>query len=291
MKAYFYPLLFFLVSFSSNADPSTVFDKFNNSKRQKIEKFGNQNLNTYSGHVFYPFGGPDVTFPLLMFPNLAVLTLIGLESTEVPQSTTPELDDDARNNLVDLYKRSFFITRKMVSSLKNNVAMLILQQLVNLKATEITVTSIESKENAVEFECMYNGKKRTIRYYKKSLSNRYIDQEFLVSLTPINVVFFKAASYLPHQDYFSDFEDFIFQNAEVIVQDSTGIPFKKLQGNDWDITLYGQYEKPYKFEGADKQTDYRDYSRSLNNPKLEFAFGYGFPYVPSNILVAKKAKA
>lgn len=289
MKSYSYLFLFCLAAFGiSNAYSGPAFDKFNSSKREKLESFGKQNLNSYSGHVFYPFGGPDVTFPLLMFPNLSTLTLVGLEPTEVPKSTIPELDNAAWRNLADLYNRSFFITEQMASGLKNNVAVLILQQLVNLGATEISVSAIEGKDNAVQIECSYNGKKRTIRYYKASLDNKQIDQQFLESLKPINVVMFKAASYLPHKDNFSKFQDFIFKNVEVIVQDSTGIPFRKLKNNNWDITLHGQYEEPYKFPGADKQTDYRDYSRSLNNQKLEFAFGYGFPYVPSNVLVAKK---
>lgn len=191
VKLYRYIFLAFLASLTiSSVYSSPVFDKFNRLKKDKIVNFGKQNLSSYSGHVFYPFGGPDVTFPLLMFPNLSTLTLVGLEPTEVPKSTVPELDDAAWSNLADLYKRSFFITKQMASGLKNNVAVLILQQLINLGATDITVSKIEGKDNAVQIECLYNDTTRTIRYFKAELDNKHIDQQFLESLKTINVVLF-----------------------------------------------------------------------------------------------------
>ena len=263
-----------------------LLERFKNNQQQQLQEFGNRNLNDFSGHVFYPFGGPDVTYPLLMFPNLVTLTLMGLEPAEAIESSSVELDSSALSNLSSLYKRSFFITDQMASGLKN-VAALVLKQLENLGASDITVKAIEGRTNAVQIKCSYNGKERTIRYYKAGLDNSQINIEFLKTLEPFDVVFFKAASYLPHQKSFSIFRSFVLQNVPTFVQDSTGIPYQYLKDN-FDLTLYGQYLKPYKFPGGFEQTKFRKYSEEINNPKLNFSFGYGGGFVPTNILVAKR---
>ena len=284
--SYFFVVCFTLLA-GNGLYCGPFFDKFNSNTRQKLEEFGNKNLNEFGGHVFYPFGGPDVTYPLVMFPNLVTLTLVGLEPVMVPESAVVELDNSALSNLSSLYKRSFFITDQMALGLRD-VAALILKQLENLGATDITVKAIEGKENSVQIKCTYNGKERTIRYYKADLSNSQIDIEFLQTLKPLDVVFFKAASYLPHQKNFSKFREFVLENASNFVQDSTGVPYEYLNKDKFDLTLHGQYLKPYKFPGGFEQNSFRKYSEELSNALLSFSFGYGGGYVPTNVLVAKK---
>lgn len=258
---------------------------FPSDKQQKLQEFAKNNLAEFSGHVFYPFGGPDVTYPLLMFSELSCLTLIGLEPAEEPESIEVKLDDGALSNLSSLYKRSFFITDQMASGVRN-VAALILKQLENLEATNITVRSIACRDNAVKFKFIFNGKERTIHYYKAGLDNSQIDIDFLNSLDSINVVFFKAASYLPHKRKFSKFRNFVLKNFENFVQDSTGIPYEYLK-DKFDLTLHGRYLKTYRFPGGFEQLSFRKYSEELNKQELSFSFGYGGGFVPTNILVAK----
>ena len=283
--SYFFVVCFTLLA-GNGLYGGPFFDKFNSCTRQKLEEFGDKNLSEFSGHVFYPFGGPDVTYPLVMFPNLSSLTLVGLEPTSVPESIIPELDSASWSNLASLYKRSFFITDQMALGLKS-VAALILKQLENLGATDITVKGIDGRENAVQIKCTYNGKERTIRYYKADLIDFQIDIEFLQSLKPLDVVFFKAASYLPHQKMFSKFREFVLDNASNFVQDSTGVPYEYLK-DKFDLTLHGQYLMPYRFPGGFEQNSFRKYSEELCSALLNFSFGYGGGYVPTNVLVAKK---
>ncbi len=282
MRVIFYWILLGLATLYAGP----MLDKFKNNQQQQLQEFGHSHLENFSGHVFYPFGGPDVTYPLLMFPNLATLTLMGLEPAEVTESSSVVLDSSALSNLTSLYRRSFFITDQMASGLKN-VAALVLKQLENLGATEITIKAIEGRTNAVQIKCIYSGKERLISYYKAGLDNSQIDLAFLKSLKPVDVVFFKAASYLPHQKSFSIFRSFVLENVTTFVQDSTGIPYLYLKDN-FELTLYGQYLKPYKFPGGFEQTKFRKYSEELNKPKLNFSFGYGGGFVPTNILVARR---
>jgi hypothetical protein len=263
-----------------------VFDGFKSKQQQLLQEFGSQNLKDFKGHVFYPFGGPDVTYPLLMFPDLDTLTLVGLERAVATEASLAVLDNRALSNLSSLYKRSFFITDQMQSGL-TNVTPLIVKQLENLGATEIKVAPVEAKANAVQIKCMYNAKERTIHYYKTNLDNNHIDMQFLKGLNRIDVAFFKAASYLPHQKNFSLFRRFVLENVQNFVQDSTGVPYEHLK-TSFDLNLYGQYLKPYKFPGGFEQNSLRKYSESLNKPKLSFSFGYGGGFVPTNVLVAKR---
>ncbi|MBP9829046.1 MAG: hypothetical protein KBD04_03320 [Proteobacteria bacterium] len=263
-----------------------LLEKFKEKQQPNLVEFGTRYLQNVGPHVFYPFGGPDVTYPLLLFPNFEILTLMGLEPAKPVEETPVSLDDDALSNLSSLYRRSFFITDQMASGVRN-VATVILKQLENLGATDITIQAIDGKKNAVQVKFAYNDKTRIIRYYKAGLDNDQIDLEFLSSLKPFDVVLFKAASYLPHQKKFKVFRNFMLENAKVFVQDSTGIPYEYLK-NDFELDLHGQYLMPYKFPGGFEQLNFKEYSKTLNNPVLNICFGYGCNKVPTNILIASR---
>lgn len=262
-----------------------LLDNFKEKQQPCLVEFGNKYLQNVGDHVFYPFGGPDITYPLLLFPNFEMLTLMGLEPVE-PVEYPVALDSDALSNLSSLYRRSFFITDQMASGVRN-VATLILKQLENLGATDITIQAIDNKTNAVQIKFTYNSKDRTIRYYKAGLDNDQIDLTFLGTLKPFDVVLFKAASYLPHQKKFKKFRNFMLENAKTFVQDSTGIPYQYLKDN-FILDLHGRYLMPYKFPGGFEQLNFREYSEMQNNPALDICFGYGCKKVPTNILIATR---
>jgi hypothetical protein len=276
-------ILYLLILHPLKAGP--LLDAFNQNQRPALEAFAKQNFEQVTGHIFYPFGGPDITYPLVLFPNLDSITLMGLESAELITDFPVTLNNAGLSNLSSLYKRSFFITDQMASG-HINVTAMILKQIENLGGTEVNVSSAYvDRKNAVKITFTYNGKKRTVQFIKTSLDNKGIDIKLLKSLEPFDVVFFKAASYLPHQNNFSAFRKLILENARMIVQDSTGIPYKYLK-DDFELNLHGQYLAPYKFPGGFEQQDYRCYSESLNKEKLSFCFGYGCRFVPTNILIA-----
>jgi len=263
-----------------------LFDNFKAKQQPNLVEFGNKYLKNVGPHVFYPFGGPDVTYPLLMFPDFETLTLMGLEPAQPVDDFPVELDNQSLSNLSSLYKRSFFITDQMASGVRN-VTTIILKQLENLGATNIAVKAIYGKSNAVQLTFTYNDKQRFIRYYKSGLDNDQINLEFLASLKPFDAVLFKAASYLPHQKKFKTFRNFMLENANIFVQDSTGIPFEFLKDR-FTLDLHGQYLMPYKFPGGFEQLSFKAYSESLNKPALNVCFGYGCRKVPTNILIARK---
>jgi len=62
--------------------------------------------------------------------------------------------------------------------------------------------------------------------------------------------FIKSASYMMHHDRkdlsFEKVRNLILSKSKSIFQDDTGVPFRHINQKDWDITVYGTYEKPIK---------------------------------------------
>ncbi len=72
---------------------------------------------------------------------------------------------------------------------------------------------------------------------------------FLNNMRECNT-FIKSASYMMHHDRkdlsFKKVRNLILSKSKSIFQDDTGVPFKYVNQEDWDITVYGTYEKPIK---------------------------------------------
>lgn len=87
-------------------------------------------------------------------------------------------------------------------------------------------------------------------------------------------IMMKAAVYLFHRQSQYEGARYLLENAEVIVQDDSGIPYRYYDRRKWDITLYGTYLAPLPGMAVYPQRDlilaYRRGSR-----RLPFAYGYG----------------
>ena len=84
------------------------------------------------------------------------------------------------------------------------------------------------------------------RYVKYKNSNLLA---FLNNMRECNT-FIKSASYMMHHDRkdlsFEKVRNLILSKSRSIFQDDTGVPFRHINQKDWDITVYGTYEKPIK---------------------------------------------
>jgi hypothetical protein len=244
---------------------------FKNYTKPQLELYGKQHLDDVGGHLFYPFGGPDVTFPLLMFPNINKITLVGLEpinhSLSTPITTLTRHEKDMINLL---YLRSFFVTEEMTDN-SANIPVIITEQINNIGGT-IKKIDYDNKKLSIDLE--FNGRDMSILYLQHNLSNSLIDTNLLSGNGVIDATMFKAASYIPHSPLLSKFRNYVLDNSNVIVQDSTGIPFDEIDQEKNDIELFGQYNGPYKFDGFE-QNKFKEYSKKINNPPLSFCYGYG----------------
>jgi hypothetical protein len=106
-------------------------------------------------------------------------------------------------------------------------------------------------------------------------------------------VLLKSASYLLHGDHFRAVRKELLANADVIVEDDTGLPYKMIKDKGFDISLFGQYEQPVKlFEGRYQSDLDAAYALSGNSEPLPFPFGYNWRKGgKSGLLLAQRVAA
>ena len=102
-----------------------------------------------------------------------------------------------------------------------------------------------------------------------------------------NVTYFKAASYLMHDDGFSQAREFFLNRSRVIVQDDSGIPFRHF-GQGWSLRFYGNYERPIELFAKHQQEDLRQAYATNPTAPLDFGTGYDVNQWAGNLLVAIK---
>jgi hypothetical protein len=290
---------------------------------QRFQASELDNPRTRRRVLLYPFGGPDVLNPLVLFPHNPTYILIGLEPVgNLPneselRSNLDRLLGSMRESLSSLFERSFFITREMDRSLRGQMFSGVLPdvvvQLVRLDAEILSISAVHVAEGGVAapwdrtkvnaravrnrgVEILFRRAgapaPQRLFYYSVNLGPVLAhNRAFLTYLdrTAPFVTFFKATSYMPHEKDFRAVRDKVLSTSEVVLQDDSGLPYACYQSADWALQLYGEYEKPYGSFHFREQPDLR---RAYGTPgaakPLEFRIGYGFSKVPSNLLLARR---
>ncbi len=105
---------------------------------------------------------------------------------------------------------------------------------------------------------------------------------FLNNMRECNT-FIKSASYMMHHDRkdlsFKNIRNIILSKSKSIFQDDTGVPFRYVNQEKWDVTVYGTYEKPIKdFDRWSfmMQEDLNSFYKNSKNHggNLPFSLGY-----------------
>lgn len=240
--------------------------------------------------VFYPFGGADLLYPLLLFPDAKIYVLVGLETLGAQLSD--ETIDSAFQKLDSLLRRSFFVTSTMAKSFNKTVGVRsILELQIRLMGGKILKdTSLISEDpNALSLTFEWQGQTKTVYYLKKDLTNNLDNLfDFLTKHNVSDVCMFKSSSYCPHQKLFADLRARILNHFSFIVQDDTGIPLRNLA--NFDVELLGRYTSPYgvEFSGFQQNDLKKMYATRKNIPTLKFCFGYGCGRVQANLVVARR---
>ena len=271
--------------------------------------------------LFYPFGGPDIMTAQTLFPKASTYVLVGLE----PPGTLPdarELQASAqsylpklRSSLGSILSKSFFVTREMDRQLRGQSADGLLPvMLIELVRNGNTVRGLryitleaggrwinrEAGEPGindgvvVEFASTDNAVHRLV-YFSVNLHNdKYTANSafhhFVANLGP-RAAMFKSTSYMPHRDEFSLIRTQVLEQADSVVQDDSGIPYRFFEPANWEVKLYGAYEQPYGSFKYRRQEDLRDaFTDPAHVSELPFSIGYGFGRMKSNLLVARRRR-
>jgi hypothetical protein len=274
--------------------------------------------------VFYFFGGPDALSPLAYFPDAPVYILDGLEpvgSIASPQSLTPEAITEGLDNLRKssevILSFGHFITKDMRAELDRTgfrgVLPVISAFLALAGADIISVDYIGiSPSGALQnFGNAYAGGKGYLPGFK-IVFRRHAASPQTLYYVQANVVddslksndallrwvssfgmgnsYLKAASYLPHEPYFSRIRNFILQHSGAILQDDSGIPFRFLNNGEWNLWLFGTYTGTLDIFRKYYQPDLQATFASAQVTPLAFGTGYKWRQGESNLLLAVRAQ-
>lgn len=254
------------------------------------------------GTIYYPFGGPDLLHVSAMFPQARTYALMGLE----PVGEVPPLESLPPGEVLaalDAFRQStrtqlqvgYFITKDMRSDLERSalrgVTPILLSTVAMLGGEIESVNAISAGGNpGVELQ-YYDaaGMRHTAYYVAGDLSNSGFKggyQQWVAGLGG-KAAYFKAASYLMHDDRFSQARNFFLSQSRGVLQDDSGIPFRYFT-QDWSFRFYGNYERPIELFAGHQQDDLKQ--AFATNPKSPLTFGSGYHtnYSEANLLLAVK---
>jgi len=278
--------------------------------------------------VFYPFGGPDALTATLYFPHSPDYVLVGLEPSGTLPSATEIKKKDQRTFLGSLrvsmaseIGHSFFVTREMDREFRGQVTdgllVPVLHELVRTghrilgfrymrldengkvigRAADYHVPGkIGNKGFEIEYQDEGGPASSTIHrlsYFTVNLSDEYLrqDKPFMTYVANHKgvVTLLKATSYMPHHADFSMIRTAVMEQSTAILQDDSGIPYRFFAAGGWDVRLFGEYTKPYGSFRWMEQSDLRK-AFELGAKPLPVPVGYGYRRIPSNLLMAERAK-
>lgn len=223
--------------------------------------------------VFYPFGGPDATYPRALFQDCNDFMLAGLEPAggamlfaDLRHPHRARLVRRTRAALKSLLERGYFVTAALkrdtapenlggvlpllVAQLARSDAQILRIEAVAFGASgDVERAALRADGSAQAVVVTYHevgeeGRHRRLWYFQQDLRNTIWRETRLaawLSRQKRILGFFKAASYLPHSADFSELTEFILQRSAEILQDDTGIAFGRFAGSIWHRSAYGTY--------------------------------------------------
>ena len=280
--------------------------------RKWMDSISSENINDTS-LLFYPFSGADFLHAYYLFPEANDYVLMAQEKIgDIPDINSMNSDevenylDAVDQSLMDIYKRSYFITMRMINDTRtggelNGLLPLFYwfiartdHEIINVSSVFVDSSSVlkekpmntKSPTNRIEgvkfiFRKVGSNKVKSMTYFNCDISNDgFIEnpefKKYLNSVRPVNS-FIKSASYLMHYSTFSDIRKIVQQKSQSILEDDTGIPYKYFDDLEWDINLFGSYVMPVKdFSQSRFQKDLSEaYSeKGVYKGKLPFSLGY-----------------
>ena len=274
--------------------------------------------------LLYPFSGPDFLNAYTFFPAHGRYvffslerpgTLPDLESVTVVQFN--KLLQDVRSAFRDIFERNYFITSYMTKQLttpwlRGSVpVMATMMALMNRRIVRIEPLDLfpelthaydepEARQPRVrlravriEFASPNSAGAQQLYYVSLDASDKALEfyPDFLtwVSQYKPATVLLKSASYLLHDNQFAKTRAMLLDAANVVVQDDTGIPYRFISQNPWQVKLYGRYHRPIRPMTYGYQKDLETaYNSRQEQAPLPFPFGYHWRGQQSGLIVAHR---
>jgi hypothetical protein len=305
------------------------WQKLDTNRHLAVSHWVNKQLNSITSenyNLFYPFSGPDFLNADLFFPTADTVTMFGLE----PVGSIPPVDEEwfkdslhrylsgIQVSLNDILNLSFFKTKDMFSDLRakelNGTTHLLLwfaarrgYSVSHVKhialgydgkitwKTNGDTAYTKSPIRGIEIAVVKDNRSKIVRYFSADISNHGFKKNkrldlFLNEYNFTNTMV-KSASYLMHAANFTDIRNIILKRTTNLLQDDTGVPYRCIDdSNEWELTLYGTYEKPINLFHMNYQDDLRKAYDSLETKPLTFGIGYKYRKDESTWMLVSKAE-
>jgi hypothetical protein len=272
--------------------------------------------------VFYPFSGPDFLNANIFYPDVDQYIMIAMEPIGfIPDLCSMPVDsvfsylNTINNSLKDIFKRSYFITKRMDTDLRKTkvngtiplIALFIKRtghQIVSMEKIAVDslgkcqpLEDLKVKKNFVQgikidINSPTDPNVKSIYYFRTDISNKGLSKnkgfKVYMSNLPQSFTYLKAASYLMHGDDFKEIRNVIFDISFTILQDDSGISYRSFDKNKWNIQLYGKYQKPgTEFSYIKEPELEKAFKNSVIKP-LPYTIGYNWGTGYVNLLYARR---
>lgn len=295
-----------------------AFDQLEQRQLSKIRSWADANLAAPQRAMFYFFSGPDFLYADAFHPKAVTYVMAALEPagpipdlTRLPRGTVGPALAYVERSLQSILSFSFFITKNMKVDLHEgeiNGTLPILYvflartgktirsaDLIWLDGTGVVHAANEpATRNATTGARIVfagtDGVEKTLYYFSTDLSDSGVKASgFLKFCQPFapGDSLLKSASYLLHENFFSQVRSWLLKNSTTVVQDDSGIPLASYDSRAWRFFPFGRYAGP-----IDKFPDMyqNSYARLFERAQpLEFGIGYRWRTRESNVLLSVRA--
>ncbi len=257
--------------------------------------------------VKYPFSGPDFVHVVTLFPGADDYVLAGME----PLGSLPDFLtfgeaqlgaylSRLNHSLRSISQRNFFITTEMredfgqqgtdgVYSVLLYFAALTKHEVLGGRFIRLDAAGNVVEANAADAVGIHLQIRALDRlpdfpaqsnlyYFKTDLSDSgfkaHSPFKLFLDARPGGMGYLKAASYLMHQNGFTNIRNFLVGNCQYLLQDESGIP-AEFFATYFNVTYYGQYAGPIDmFKEFDQPFLHQVYSTPGLAKPLPFGTGY-----------------
>lgn len=301
-------------------DLDAAWARLEKTRLAKVRAWSRENLTRPQKTVLYMFSGPDFLYVDAFFPDRPTYVMAGLEPVGPLPSILPGLRHNyggalagLRSSVGSALNVSFFITKKMKSSLSNRSLRGVLPVLYLFLARsgktihDVTLIGVDGQGGVVDAAAKdatpgvritfsskdgsgKDGQKQTVYYFQTDLSDGGVKRSgFLKFCEKLGLAeaFIKSASYLMHGGNFTTVRSFLLDHAAAVVQDDSGIPVRFFPPQEWSLHPHGRYLGPISIFARQYQRGLRELFRKNNPPRLEFGVGYRWRPQESNLLLAR----
>jgi len=269
--------------------------------------------------LLYLFGGPDVANPIRFFPDAPVYLLAGLEPVgraPPPEALAPKAVGDALDALQQALRSvvpaAFFRTNEMGRDLRGH-SIVGVQPLVYLflarsggrilAADRIEIDPLGFARVVSEGAPWGKGLQalrvrfqrpgriaQELVYVQVDLGNEAMARTpgfaaFVQGLGPCNAML-KAASFILHDNRFSDSRELLLRSAVSVLQDDSGLPFLFFAKGEWEFETWGTYLVPKRPFHRHWQADLAKVFEARSKGPLPFTYGYRHGAEESSLLLA-----